>query len=151
MAVNLCSYLDVSVSRHSDRAAVVDPDGRALTYRELDDRSWRVAGFLDSIGVRPGDRVGVIAPKRADVVTTLFGVMRAGAAYVPADYTAPAARNRTLLSDCAVKVVFLDPTCRDILTEWPHGASRGLVRRRIAAAGSGACLERCRCARSARW
>ena len=38
--------------------------------------------------------------------------MKAGAAYVPADYTAPASRNRTLLSDCTVTVVFLDAVVR---------------------------------------
>jgi amino acid adenylation domain-containing protein len=106
--------------------AVVDQSGRSLTYRQLDELSDRVAGFLRARGVRPGDRVGAIAPKSPEVVATLFGIMKAGAAYVPADYTAPAARNRTLLADCAVKAVFLDPSCVDVCREWP-GALRPLV------------------------
>ena len=118
--MNLCTYLESSARTHPDRVAVVDPSGRAWTYRELDDASNRVAGFLVSRGVAPGDRVGVIAPKSAEVVATLFGIMKAGAAYVPADYTAPALRNRTLLADCTVTAVFLDPSCAAIMDEWPH-------------------------------
>ncbi len=117
--MNLCDYLAGSVVRTPDRVAVVDPSGRGLTYRELDDLSNQVAAFLRARGVKRGDRVGVIAPKSAEVVATLFGVMKAGAAYVPADYTAPVTRNRTLLSDCAVSAVFLAPSCAGIMAEWP--------------------------------
>jgi amino acid adenylation domain-containing protein len=118
--MNLCVYLEQSARTHPDRVAVVDPSGRAWTYRELDDAASRVAGFLAAHGVAPGDRVGAIAPKSAEVVATLFGIMKAGAAYVPADYTAPAPRNRTLLADCTVTAVFLDPGCAAIVEEWPH-------------------------------
>jgi amino acid adenylation domain-containing protein len=120
--MNLCTYLERSAREYPDRTAVVDPSGRAWTYRELDEASSRVAGFLAAHGVAAGDRVGAIAPKSAEVVATLFGIMKAGAAYVPADYTAPAARNRTLLADCAVTAVFLDPSCAEIVSEWPHQA-----------------------------
>ena len=116
---NLCHYLRRSAVLHADRTAVVDPSGQTLTYGQLDALSDRVAGFLVARGVKPGDRVGVIAPKSAWVVTTLFGVMKAGAAYVPADYSAPAARNRMLLSDCGVAAMFLHSACADIAGDWP--------------------------------
>lgn len=117
--MNLCDYLADSRRRFPDRVAVVDPSGWSLTYAELDDRSSRIAGYLRSVGVGVGDRVGTIAPKSADVVASLFGIMKAGAAYVPADYTAPAARNRTVLSDCAVTVAILAPSCAETVAEWP--------------------------------
>ncbi len=116
---NLCQYLRRSAVAFGDRCAVVDPSGLAVTYRELDELSDCLAGFLVERGVQPGDRVGVIAPKSASVVATLFGIMKAGAAYVPADYTAPAARNRMLLADCAVKAIFLHTECEGIVQDWP--------------------------------
>lgn len=116
---NLCDYLEGSAAAVPDRLAVVDPSGQALTYRQLDELSDHVAGFLAAHGVVPGDRVGVIAPKGASVVATLFGIMKAGAAYVPADYSAPASRNRTLLTDCAVTAIFLHSECAEIVREWP--------------------------------
>jgi amino acid adenylation domain-containing protein len=124
---NLCDYLERSRLAHPDRTAVVDPSGLRLTYRELDERACRIAGFLAAKGVQPGDRVGIIAPKSADVVATLFGAMKAGAAYVPADYSAPVARNQTLLVDCAVKALFLDPSCAAIAETWPTPAAPEIV------------------------
>jgi amino acid adenylation domain-containing protein len=118
--MNLCTYLEQSVQAHPDRVALVDPSGDTWTYRRLDEVSSKIAGFLVAQGITPGDRVGVIAPKSAEVVAVLFGVMKAGAAYVPADYTAPVARNRTLLADCAVAAVFLDAAVAEIVQEWPH-------------------------------
>jgi amino acid adenylation domain-containing protein len=117
--MNLCDYLADSRRRFPDRVAVVDPSGWSLTFAELDDRSGRIAAYLRSVGVVEGDRVGVIAPKGADVVATLFGIMKAGAAYVPADYTGPAARNQTVLFDCAVTAAILSPACADVVRDWP--------------------------------
>ena len=117
-AANLCGYLDRSAAAFPGRTAVVDPSWSALTYQELQDQANRVAGWLVERGVKPGDRIGVIAPKSASVVVTLFGIMKAGAAYVPADYTAPSSRNQTLLADCGVKVVFLHPEAAGVVGTW---------------------------------
>ncbi len=118
-ASSLVAYLEASAARHPDRIAVVDPFGQRLTYAELDDRANRVAAFLRDRGVGVGDRVGVIARKSEAVVTALFGIMKAGGAYVPADYTAPIERNTGILTDCQVKVAFLDPACLAIGGEQP--------------------------------
>jgi amino acid adenylation domain-containing protein len=110
----LVSYLEATAARFPDRTALVDPFGRSLTFAELDEGADRVAGYLRGEGVEPGDRVGVVLRKSAAAVTALFGVMKAGAAYVPADYTAPAERNERILADCHVRVAFLDPACASI-------------------------------------
>jgi amino acid adenylation domain-containing protein len=47
--------------------------------------------------------------------------MKARAAYVPADYSAPAERNAAILSDCHVKAAFLADACVGILQAWPQG------------------------------
>lgn len=113
----LAGYLEASASRVPDHVAVVDPDGSSLTYRELNDRADRVAAFLVAKGVAPGDRVGLLLPKSVTAVTAVFGILKARAAYVPADYTAPLERNRVILTDCNVKAVFLDRRCVDVLTD----------------------------------
>jgi amino acid adenylation domain-containing protein len=122
-AASLVDYLEASAARFAERPAIVDPAGWSLTYRELDERADRIAGFLVARGVKPGDRVGVIVPKGAHAITAFIGIMKARAAYVPADYTAPAARNRTILADCEVKAAFLAPDCASVLSEgeWPDG------------------------------
>jgi amino acid adenylation domain-containing protein len=119
MTRSLVDYLERSARAFPDRVALVDPDGRTLTYRELDDRADRVAGFLADAGVHPGDRVGVIVPKGVDAITAFFGIMKARAAYVPADFTAPASRNSAILSDCQVGVAILGAGGAAILDAWP--------------------------------
>src|SRR5215213_3040701 len=120
-SANLCGYLDRSAAAFPARTAVVDPSGSALTYQELQDQANRIAGWLVERGIKPGDRVGLIAPKSASVVAALFGIMKAGAAYVPADYTAPSERNQTLLADCGVQVVFLHPDAAGVIATWGGG------------------------------
>ena len=91
-AFHLCHYLEESAARFPERLAAVDPDGDALTYRELDERATRIAGFLVSRGVSPGDRVGIVMPKSIAALTAVFGIMKARAAYVPVDWTGPVER-----------------------------------------------------------
>ncbi len=110
----LVEYLEAAAARSPERTALVDPFGRSLTFAELEEGARRVAGYLRAAGVRPGDRVGVVLRKSAAAVTALFGIMKAGAAYVPADYTAPPERNEAILQDCHVGVAFLDPACAAI-------------------------------------
>src|SRR5688572_29111054 len=59
-------------------------------------------------------------PKGADAITVFLGAMKARAAYVPADFMAPAERNRAILSDCQVRVAFLASSCADVLSSWPE-------------------------------
>jgi amino acid adenylation domain-containing protein len=124
---SLVDYLEASAGQFADRPAIVDPAGWSITYRELDDHAERIAGFLVSAGVGPGDRVGVIMPKGIAALTAFFGIMKARAAYVPADFTAPAARNRAILSDCAVRVAFLTTACAAILESWTDAPPSSVV------------------------
>ena len=84
MAYLLHHLLRDSAARSPERPAVAD-DGHVLTYAELDALSNRVARALLAQGVAPGDRVGVLARKSAVSVVALFGVLKAGACYVPLD------------------------------------------------------------------
>lgn len=95
------------------RAAANDPERPALrmakdglTYGELEDRVQRVASGLYAAGVRAGDRVAVYQPKGVDTVVALLGILRAGAAYVPVDPHAPAARALHAIHHAGVKVLF---------------------------------------------
>jgi len=54
-------------------------DRRAVTYRELEQRTARLAGHLVRLGVRRGDRVALHLGNRVELVETWLGVLRAGA------------------------------------------------------------------------
>ncbi|MGV9869110.1 class I adenylate-forming enzyme family protein [Rhodococcus koreensis] len=64
------------------REAIFDGT-RRLTHGELADRAWRIAAGLRSLGVQPGDTVGVLAGNTVFSIETFLGIAAAGAAFVP--------------------------------------------------------------------
>src|SRR6185503_3891235 len=94
------------------RVAVREPSGRAISYRQLEDLSDRLRDRLAAIGVGRGDRVGIHLRKSIDAVAAIFGILKCGAAYVPADPTAPATRNGYIFADCSVKAVIVEAAQR---------------------------------------
>jgi amino acid adenylation domain-containing protein len=87
-----------------DRLAVVD-GARSLTYAELDRRSDQLARLLIRLGVAPGDRVGLYLDRSVDSVVGLYGALKAGAAYVPLDPTAPVRRLAYIIGNCGIQVL----------------------------------------------
>jgi amino acid adenylation domain-containing protein len=87
-----------------DAVAVVD-EGRSLAYGELDDRSGRLANVLSEAGVARGDRVGLYAEKSMEALIGVYGILRAGAAYVPLDARAPVSRLAYIAEDCGIRVL----------------------------------------------
>lgn len=101
-------YLDEASQRRSDHVALVESDGTSVNYRELLELADRTRDRLQAIGVQQGDRVGICVHKSIDTVATILGVLRAGAAYVPVDPTAPASRNAFILADCQVRALVVE-------------------------------------------
>jgi amino acid adenylation domain-containing protein len=93
--------VSASASRVPERPAIVQDD-HTLTYAELESASNRFAHSLHTHGVRRGDRVALWLPKSPEAVIALYGTMKAGAAYVPVDPSAPAARLAYIARDCEV-------------------------------------------------
>lgn len=111
-----------------DQAAERTPDheairfgGRGLTYAALVAQANQLAHVLRAHGVRRGDRVGFYMAKSLKTAVALYGIMKAGAAYVPLDPTAPAARIDFMLRDCGIRHLITEPgrlpVVRDLLGE----------------------------------
>lgn len=92
-----------------DAVAVVDADGRTLTFRELNADANRLARHLISLGVRPEDVVAVALRTGPALLTTLLAVLKAGAAYLPLDPADPAPRRTALLEAAAPRLLVTDP------------------------------------------
>jgi L-proline---[L-prolyl-carrier protein] ligase len=110
--MSLHDVLARSAARHPDRVALREPGGRTVTYRELEVLSDRLRDGLVAMGVGRGDRVGIHLHKSIDAVASIFGILKVGAAYVPVDPTAPAARNGYIFADCSVKALVIEAAQR---------------------------------------
>ncbi len=91
-----------SAARYADRTAFKFGD-QALSYVDLEARSNRLAWLLVENGVARGDRVGILLHKCIETPIAMYGIMKAGAAYVPLDPGAPAARVAATLGHCDVR------------------------------------------------
>ncbi|MER2208810.1 MAG: AMP-binding protein, partial [Rhodococcus sp. (in: high G+C Gram-positive bacteria)] len=89
-----------------DGAARTNPDGVALafledelTYRDLDERSSKLARVLIDRGIGPESSVALGLTRSIESVVAMLAVTKAGAAFVPVDPTYPSERVRFMLTD----------------------------------------------------
>ena len=94
--------LETAATEFGDRTAVIDGD-RSLSYSELNVASNRLAHLLVAQGVVKGDRVGLYLDKSLESVIAVYGVLKAGAAYVPFDPDAPPSRLAYIATNCQIR------------------------------------------------
>jgi amino acid adenylation domain-containing protein len=116
-ALVLPDLLTEAADQFPDRTAVID-GARSCTYADLDDYASRIAHALRRWGVGPGTRVGVHLEKSVHAVAALYGIMLAGASYVPVDPDGPMLRAAAILADAEVSAVVVD---EERLTMWTCG------------------------------
>lgn len=95
-------------SRTPDAMALVACD-KSMTYREFDDECNRIANALIKRGVKPGDRVVVLLPRRSFLISSIYGIMKTGAAYIPCDPEYPAERIRLITGDSGARYIITTP------------------------------------------
>jgi amino acid adenylation domain-containing protein len=94
--------------------------GDQLSYRELDQRSDRVAKRLRALGVGPELLVGLAAGTSLEAIIGMLAILKAGAAYVPLDPTYPVERLAYMIEDAGISVLL---TQRNVEEKMPAHAS----------------------------
>jgi amino acid adenylation domain-containing protein len=102
-----------------DEPAVRDENG-ALTYRQLDVASSRLAARLAARGVGRGDFVAIVLPRTRAAVTATVGVAKTGAAFICLDPALPAERMSWIAADAGVSVQVTDETLTGTLPGIPE-------------------------------
>ncbi|MEK6851636.1 MAG: long-chain fatty acid--CoA ligase, partial [Candidatus Thermoplasmatota archaeon] len=102
--------------------------GAKLTYRELDEKADRFASGLRGIGVKRGDRVGLILPNSPMYLIAFFGALRAGATVVQTNLLYKARELEELYADAgATVVVTLDLFLPNLLKAKPKTPIKHVV------------------------
>jgi amino acid adenylation domain-containing protein/non-ribosomal peptide synthase protein (TIGR01720 family) len=86
-----------------------------LSYAELNARADRVALQLQALGVGPESLVAILLERSVEMVVALLAVLKAGAAYVPADLAYPPERLAFMLEDAQVAVLLTHSRLTQIL------------------------------------
>ena len=88
----------------------------SLTYRELNSRANQLAHYLRKRGVGPGVIVGMCLRRSPEMLVAVYGILKAGAAYLPLDATYPLARLAFMLEDTQAPLVL---THSNVRASWP--------------------------------
>ncbi len=109
--------IDEAAERDGDRDAFRF-EGEGISYARLVERVDRLAGLLVERGIRPHDRIGIYMNKCLELPVALYGILKAGAAYVPIDPTAPPKRVKFIVEDCGI---------RYLVTQRSHARKAALI------------------------
>ncbi len=128
-------YPTIPVERLLRQAAEAFPDhaatdfyGATRMYREIDDLADRFAASLRRLGLKPGDRVGLILPNSPSFIVAFFGIQRAGGVVVQTNPLYTPRELAGLYSDAgAVTVVCLDLFLANVLEAKPQTAIRNVI------------------------
>lgn len=105
------------LEQYPDKPAVAC-GGFELSYRDLDNRASKLAACLArEHTIEPGGYVGILMERSPDMVATVLGVLKSGAAYVPLDPRWPEERVRMVVEGAGLKVVVCSKVLLDKLPE----------------------------------
>lgn len=87
----------------------------SLTFTEMNVKMNQLAFLLGSCGIAKGDRVGILMNRCLESALAVYGIMKAGAVFVPLDPLAPDRRISFQLADCGIKCLVTNPLHKRIV------------------------------------
>ncbi len=120
--MNLAQLLVRAAQRHPDRPAVLLGDRRQWSYRELAERTARLAGHLrDGLGLQPGDRVAIYMTNDVSYLEVLYAAWWAGLVVVPINAKLHPREVEFILGDAGAAVLFVTEDLAADLRTLPGG------------------------------
>jgi L-proline---[L-prolyl-carrier protein] ligase len=123
--------LTESSVKYPDKTAVAFKD-TTITYSSLETISNQLALTLSKHGITQGDRIGIMLGKSIESIIALFGILKAGAIYVPLDPLANVDRINHIITHCGMECLI---TSMDHLQKFCSGTQEGLPLRKVVLTG----------------
>src|SRR5690606_15339188 len=95
--------------RYPSKAAIIFND-QETPYTELNQQSNRIAHYLINQGVKENDIIALVADRSPEMIITLLGNIKSGAAYLPIDPQYPEGRIQFMLEDSGAKYALVSQT-----------------------------------------
>ena len=107
----------VHAANQPDKVAyVMAPSGESVTYRELNDRSNRLAQLLYARGIRPGDSIAICMENNARYFEVTWAAQRSGLYYTAMSSRLTPGEVEYILNDCGAKAFIASPHVREVAT-----------------------------------
>jgi amino acid adenylation domain-containing protein len=108
----LHELIEARVLRHPLQPAVICEQDKfwgttTLNYAQLNERANQIAHLLRSQGVRPGQIVGIMMERSFAMLIGIFGILKAGAAYLPLSPDDPSDRLNYVLTNAKVEILLV--------------------------------------------
>lgn len=103
---SIVDVFDQSCARFADNIAYVN-FGAEMSYRELERKSRAFGAYLQSLGLKKGDRVAIMLPNLLQYPVALFGVLRAGLVAVNTNPLYTARELKHQLNDSGAKAIVI--------------------------------------------
>ena len=107
----------VQAEKSPDAVAVVF-ENQQLTYSQLNTKANQLAHYLQKLGIRPEERVGICLERSLEMVVGLLAILKAGGAYVPLDHKYPSERLAYMVSDASVSLLLTQVSLQGSLPEY---------------------------------
>lgn len=112
---NLYQLFQQAFANALQQVAIETDAGQTWTFAEVDAESARMANWLDSLGLLPGDRVMVQVEKSVPSLLFYLACLRAGLVYVPLNSAYQSAELAYFIENAAPRVLVGDPAQIDTL------------------------------------
>jgi fatty-acyl-CoA synthase len=96
-------------------ALVMAGSGRTLTYRELDERSLRLAQHLRAAGLTTGDVVALVSDNRPESYEVYWAAMRSGLYITAVNSHLSAGETSYIVDDCGAKALVVSAALADMV------------------------------------
>ncbi|NOG44271.1 MAG: amino acid adenylation domain-containing protein [Calditrichaeota bacterium] len=88
-----------------------------LSYAQLNEKANMVAYHLIENGAKPGDRIGVCLNRSLEMMVSIFGVLKTGAAFVPLDPAYPLDRLGYMVQDSGIQILLTHNTAKETIAQ----------------------------------
>src|SRR5262245_37535715 len=115
--MSFLNFFFENVKKFPNKVALefIDPPLQRVTYAELDELIDQTAGYMQSLGVQPGDRVALQLSKSLEFILLHLATIRLGAISLPLNLSYPPDELKYFLKDSSSKLFFTLESSREMI------------------------------------
>ena len=121
--MNLVGMLDMNTRKFGEKDCL-RYNGTRFSFRECKETAERTAAFLQSRGIRKGDKVAIMSQNTPAYVFVFYGVVKAGAVAVPVNHKLMAPEVEYILAHSESKMIFFDGTLASVVSKVDTSAEK---------------------------